>query len=280
MAYYLSSTVLGQTHSYVCPRSNARGLQPDPEDCSKYYQCVDGGRYYHKSCPPGLWFDSRYSICNWPGYVSCYSRRPEIQPLASEESDPVLSGTIRRYPQQLGRQVYTTRKRSTFRTLPTSRPIRRRTTLPARVYRTSKTTTLWTSRIPDIKTRTARSPQTEKPTTRQQPTTTENPSPGPVLTPQSVLDWLYEDNLTDEMEEPQADNAHPQAPPKPTPQMNPINNVASMDEYGGFDDTEDYQSKSYIPISGSMKEKGEGGFSSVHCKNQILTSIAISLKFE
>merc|ERR1712244_106516 len=43
---------------------------PHPYDCSLYYECVDLTPVL-MSCPPGLNFDSRINVCNWPEFVVC-----------------------------------------------------------------------------------------------------------------------------------------------------------------------------------------------------------------
>merc|ERR1711953_461766 len=43
---------------------------PHPYECSLYYECMDLTPVL-MSCPPGLYFDSRIDICNWPENVDC-----------------------------------------------------------------------------------------------------------------------------------------------------------------------------------------------------------------
>lgn len=55
-------------------RFNCRGdgIQPDPEDDSKFYIC-DRGLPYHFDCPRSLRFDPKHNVCNWPHNVKCKS---------------------------------------------------------------------------------------------------------------------------------------------------------------------------------------------------------------
>ena len=51
------------------------GLNPDPSDCHKFYQCVsnaDGSMTGHSfTCPPGTLFDADSGVCNWETLVNC-----------------------------------------------------------------------------------------------------------------------------------------------------------------------------------------------------------------
>ena len=47
---------------------------PHPSDCAAFYTCV-GGRALTQKCAPGLLFDARSRMCNWPVVVDCGTRR-------------------------------------------------------------------------------------------------------------------------------------------------------------------------------------------------------------
>ncbi|KAG8183033.1 hypothetical protein JTE90_015664 [Oedothorax gibbosus] len=43
---------------------------PNPTDCSTFYNCVDGTAIA-MACAPGLLFDPKSKMCNFPGQVKC-----------------------------------------------------------------------------------------------------------------------------------------------------------------------------------------------------------------
>merc|ERR1711942_188902 len=45
----------------------------DPADCTKFCECALGTAYEH-SCMPGLVYDIKLHVCNWPSVVDCGSR--------------------------------------------------------------------------------------------------------------------------------------------------------------------------------------------------------------
>lgn len=45
----------------------------DPTNCGVYYRCVLG-QYRRELCSPGLHWDSKRKICNWPYSANCQSR--------------------------------------------------------------------------------------------------------------------------------------------------------------------------------------------------------------
>uniref|UniRef100_A0A1I8QE20 chitinase n=1 Tax=Stomoxys calcitrans TaxID=35570 RepID=A0A1I8QE20_STOCA len=47
------------------------GFYADPNDCNKFYRCVNGVRYAF-TCPAGLLFDKNSSNCLWPHEAICY----------------------------------------------------------------------------------------------------------------------------------------------------------------------------------------------------------------
>ena len=70
ISIFLCASVLVPVDSLVvCDTGN--GLpQPDPEDCSAFYQC-SGDERHQFFCPTGLVFNSDKSFCDWPGNVKC-----------------------------------------------------------------------------------------------------------------------------------------------------------------------------------------------------------------
>ena len=53
----------------VCDTSNGQP-QPDPEDCSAFYQC-SGDERHQFFCPSGLVFNADKGFCDWPDAVQC-----------------------------------------------------------------------------------------------------------------------------------------------------------------------------------------------------------------
>lgn len=43
---------------------------PDPESCKNYFRCVLG-ELQREQCAPGLHWDARRSICDWPAAAKC-----------------------------------------------------------------------------------------------------------------------------------------------------------------------------------------------------------------
>ena len=57
-----------------CPDWNGDVIfLPDPDDCSKYYQCTPSGPV-PQQCSDGLLFDPTINVCNWPDLVDCDGR--------------------------------------------------------------------------------------------------------------------------------------------------------------------------------------------------------------
>merc|ERR1712212_340471 len=50
---------------------------PDPEDCGRFYMCVDGSVVGHMSCPDGLLWNADLLTCDWPRNVECKPGCPE-----------------------------------------------------------------------------------------------------------------------------------------------------------------------------------------------------------
>lgn len=57
---YSSATCTGEKGNYY----------PDPEDCSKFYECFDGVPL-HWECPNGLLFNPELLVCDWSDNVDC-----------------------------------------------------------------------------------------------------------------------------------------------------------------------------------------------------------------
>eukprot|EP00794_Sanderia_malayensis_P019438 gene19438-21363_t len=47
------------------------GYYPDPYNCNKFIQCDNFGKGFHMTCPTGLHFNPKYSVCDWPRNVNC-----------------------------------------------------------------------------------------------------------------------------------------------------------------------------------------------------------------
>lgn len=53
----------------VCDTTDGT-LHPDAKNCNRFYSCVFKIAYYH-FCPPGLFFNAKFSVCDWPWNVDC-----------------------------------------------------------------------------------------------------------------------------------------------------------------------------------------------------------------
>eukprot|EP00794_Sanderia_malayensis_P019437 gene19437-21362_t len=47
------------------------GYYPDPYNCNKFIQCDNFGKSFHLTCPTGLHFNPKHSVCDWPANVAC-----------------------------------------------------------------------------------------------------------------------------------------------------------------------------------------------------------------
>merc|ERR1712110_983341 len=50
---------------------------PDPEDCGRFYMCVDGSVVGHMNCPDGLLWNTDLLTCDWPRNVECKPGCPD-----------------------------------------------------------------------------------------------------------------------------------------------------------------------------------------------------------
>merc|ERR1712168_469680 len=50
---------------------------PDPEDCGRFFMCVDGSVVGHMKCPDGLLWNTDLLTCDWPRNVECKPGCPE-----------------------------------------------------------------------------------------------------------------------------------------------------------------------------------------------------------
>ena len=66
--------VIAPTPKKFCDGKND-GIHPDPTDCSKYVDCVQG-RDYQGSCPSGTSFDATNGICDFTHKVSRCNNQP------------------------------------------------------------------------------------------------------------------------------------------------------------------------------------------------------------
>ncbi|XP_076330735.1 uncharacterized protein LOC143236346 [Tachypleus tridentatus] len=68
----------------VCSR---QGYYRHSEDCSRFYRCVKFNQYsdeytiFEYDCPPGLVFDERYEVCNWPSWSPPCDGSGELFPI-------------------------------------------------------------------------------------------------------------------------------------------------------------------------------------------------------
>lgn len=57
--------------SFQCP---GNGYFADPNNCNTFYRC-EGTMQYSFSCPSGLYFDEKLSVCNWPFLTDCATKK-------------------------------------------------------------------------------------------------------------------------------------------------------------------------------------------------------------
>ena len=56
---------------------------PHPRDCGLYYEC-DGTTPVLMECPPGLYWDERENVCNWPEASGCSMEFIKVTSSSSE----------------------------------------------------------------------------------------------------------------------------------------------------------------------------------------------------
>jgi hypothetical protein len=54
----------------TCPDGASTDPYPDPDDCSKFYQCSNGLKY-RKNCPAGTAFNPILKVCDWTAVAGC-----------------------------------------------------------------------------------------------------------------------------------------------------------------------------------------------------------------
>ena len=86
--------------SVVCPESTD-GMPvflPNPEDCTKYYEC-QGDWAIPMDCAPPLFFDPSLDVCNWPSEVDCQQPATE-EPVTEEPAteEPVTEEPVTEEP--------------------------------------------------------------------------------------------------------------------------------------------------------------------------------------
>ncbi|GBO40778.1 hypothetical protein AVEN_259661-1, partial [Araneus ventricosus] len=118
---------------------NKEGFFRNPEDCNKFYRCVDssgnGQEFlrYDFDCPEGLVFDETNSVCNWPDASEpCEASSgggggEDESNLPDNESEPEESSTTPKSVDESGRRSTTTTRKQTDNSTPkpgrsTSRP--------------------------------------------------------------------------------------------------------------------------------------------------------------
>merc|ERR1711936_163752 len=73
---FLSAAALMVVRANPC-QNNEDVYFPDPEDCGRFYMCVDGSVVGHMNCPDGLLWNSDLLTCDWPRNVECKPSCPE-----------------------------------------------------------------------------------------------------------------------------------------------------------------------------------------------------------
>merc|ERR1711936_457425 len=73
---FLSAAALVAVRANPC-QNNEDVYFPDPEDCGRFYMCVDGSVVGHMNCPDGLLWNSDLLTCDWPRNVECKPSCPE-----------------------------------------------------------------------------------------------------------------------------------------------------------------------------------------------------------
>ena len=62
---------------------NGQSFAPHESDCGKFYQCGGQGTFEERVCAPGLHWNQKSSICDWPASAGCdASGANEVAPAA------------------------------------------------------------------------------------------------------------------------------------------------------------------------------------------------------
>ncbi|XP_058827402.1 probable chitinase 10 [Topomyia yanbarensis] len=72
IASVMTQHSFGQNFSEICDSIDNGQFVADPNDCSHFYQCIDGAGT-SGSCPPGMLFDPSEQFCNFEVNVICKS---------------------------------------------------------------------------------------------------------------------------------------------------------------------------------------------------------------
>lgn len=78
----------GKPNDADCLKTEEQFL-PDEEDCSKFYQCFEGTKF-HKSCPPGLFFNPTLTVCDFPKNSGCRNKQSLLRTLELEENKIII----------------------------------------------------------------------------------------------------------------------------------------------------------------------------------------------
>jgi len=68
---------------FACPKPT--GIFPDPDDCSRFFEC-SGGRGYQFHCPDGLLFNAAVLYCDWPRNVDCDQKTTTSRPTSTTQT--------------------------------------------------------------------------------------------------------------------------------------------------------------------------------------------------
>merc|ERR1711872_130128 len=71
------------TADFACPKPT--GIFPDPDDCSRFFEC-SGGRGYQFHCPDGLLFNAAVFYCDWPRNVDCDQKTTTSRPTSTTQT--------------------------------------------------------------------------------------------------------------------------------------------------------------------------------------------------
>ena len=57
--------------TYGAECSSGQNFAPHESDCGKFYQCSGQGTFEERVCAPGLHWNQKSSICDWPASAGC-----------------------------------------------------------------------------------------------------------------------------------------------------------------------------------------------------------------